>query len=297
MMVKTIGRRAEDKKADKAGKYCDNCNQNGHTRESCFKIIGLPDWFKELKEQKKKAGNAANMVADTPIDFVNDKENIDLVGVLSVLQELAKVVKNKADEQDQRTRKILIEGKVAGNLYVLRQTNVVEKIGNYISNTSFSTCNHANRSITTDVTLWHHRLGHAAIDSIKHVDGINMRNIDCLPDVCEICHYAKQHSTADASRISHIGEVVEAKQPKELGEDNTLEFETIRVENSTSDLGGSENRDEESISANDSDCQQGEKDVIEEGSQELELQDDPPTLIQEQATNNNFEQGFSFQDR
>ena len=25
-----------------ADKYCDFCNQNGHTREFCFKIIGYP---------------------------------------------------------------------------------------------------------------------------------------------------------------------------------------------------------------------------------------------------------------
>ncbi|KAF7831877.1 uncharacterized protein G2W53_014210 [Senna tora] len=306
MMVKTTGRRAEDRKADKAGKYCDNCNQNGHTRESCFKIIGFPDWFKELKEQKKKAGkkagNAANMVADTPIDFAKDKENIDLAGVLSALQELAKVVKNKADEQvnfvnirasshmcsnknlmtglriltkpipvhlpdgstkhvkmignDQRTRKTLIEGEVAGNLYVLRQTNVVEKLGNHISNTKISTCNHANHSITAGVTLWHHRLGHAAVDSIKHID--------------------------DASRISHIGEIVEAGQRKELGEINAPELEIIREENPTSDLGGSKNRDGEGVSTDGSNYQQGEESIIEEGSQELELQGNAdPTFWQD----------------
>ncbi|KAF7841755.1 uncharacterized protein G2W53_004053 [Senna tora] len=63
MMARTNGKKVEDKKAEKVGKYCDH-------------------W--------KKAGNTANMVANTPIDFVKEKENIDFVGVLTALQEIAK---------------------------------------------------------------------------------------------------------------------------------------------------------------------------------------------------------------
>ncbi|KAF7810293.1 uncharacterized protein G2W53_037036 [Senna tora] len=97
-----FARRSDDKKADKNAKYCDHCNQSGHTREACFKIIGFPDWYKNLKEQKKKAGKrnvTANAVADTLMEFAKDKENIDLAGVLTALQEITKTVKIKIEEQ------------------------------------------------------------------------------------------------------------------------------------------------------------------------------------------------------
>ncbi|KAF7801616.1 uncharacterized protein G2W53_040727 [Senna tora] len=48
--TETFNKRADDKKNDKAFKFCDHCNHNGHTRESCFKIIGFPEWYKDLKE-------------------------------------------------------------------------------------------------------------------------------------------------------------------------------------------------------------------------------------------------------
>ncbi|KAF7825204.1 uncharacterized protein G2W53_016368 [Senna tora] len=312
MMVNTCGRKTEDKKADKAGKYCDHCNQNGHTQESCFKIIGFPERYKDLKEQKKKAGkkvgNAANMVADTPIDFVKDKQNIDFSGVLTTLQEIAKVVKNKAEEQanfanlsefadgstkhvkmmgsvvinsdiklidDQRTRKTLIEGKVAGNLYVLRQTNIVERIGNCISSTRSSTCNHANHNIASDVILWHHKLGHAAIDTIKHVDGSGINIVD-------------------TSSLDPICELSETRQGKKMGEGDSAELETVRKEKAVSDaiydLSGSENRHEEDLSVDGEDQQQDGEDLSEEGTRELELQNRPSILIQEQSPNNNIEQ-------
>ncbi|KAF7832205.1 uncharacterized protein G2W53_014538 [Senna tora] len=191
MMAKAGGRKLEDKKNAKAGKYCDHCNQNGHTREACFKLIGFPDWFKELKEQRKKAAKkggsvAINMVADTPMDTLKEKDNIDFAGVLTALQEIAKVVKNKAEEQDQRTNKPLIEGKVAGSLYVLKQAKTVETIRNSIANAKLFACNDVAQNTISDVTLWHHRLGHAAMDTIKHIDSINFNSENITGDLDEI---------------------------------------------------------------------------------------------------------------
>ncbi|KAF7838378.1 uncharacterized protein G2W53_006860 [Senna tora] len=199
----SAAKRNDDRRAEKNSKFCDHCNLTGHTRDTCFKIVGFPEWYKELKEQRKKAGKknvAASVIADTPIEPAKEKENIDFSGVLTALQEIAKMVKNKANEQvnfanfgkfagkittstsvkmdkrswiidtgasshmcsnkdlmielrtlnnkipvhlpdgtkksvemignviispeiklDQKTKSILIEGKLAGNLYVLRQ--------------------------------------------------------------------------------------------------------------------------------------------------------------------------------
>ncbi|KAL0361000.1 UNVERIFIED_CONTAM: Retrovirus-related Pol polyprotein from transposon TNT 1-94 [Sesamum radiatum] len=39
---------------DKKNLHCDNCNKLGHSRDTCFRIHGFPDWFKDLPEQRKK---------------------------------------------------------------------------------------------------------------------------------------------------------------------------------------------------------------------------------------------------
>ncbi|KAF7803191.1 uncharacterized protein G2W53_042302 [Senna tora] len=373
MMAKSGGRKFDDRKNDKAGKYCDHCNQNGHTRDSCFKIIGFPDWYKDLKEQKKKAGKkgentAVNMTADTPIDFVKEKDSIDFAGVLTALQEIAKVVKNKAEEQvnfanigefagkisnsysyiidnecwiidtgasshicsnkhlmtdlkflkntipvhlpdgyvknvnmignviinpdiklmdvlfiptfkynlmsvnklakvsdviiafdashclvqDQRTRKTLIEARVAGNLYVLKQKNIVERIGSCISNDRISTCNDVNRNLVSDVMLWHHRLGHATIDAIKHVDGIKLNGVDSLPNNSGI-------STVEMISENSGCRNLEVTRENKMGENSNLETEVVNRENEVTGLDEVENRDGEDLSIAGEDLQQDQQ--------------------------------------
>ncbi|KAF7807674.1 uncharacterized protein G2W53_039835 [Senna tora] len=95
-------KKMEEKKNDKLGKFCDHCQQNGHTREGCFKLIGYLEWFKELRDQRKKAGKknvAVNMVADTPIDLSRNDDKMDLANVMIAIQELTKMVKAKSEEQ------------------------------------------------------------------------------------------------------------------------------------------------------------------------------------------------------
>ncbi|XP_057994939.1 uncharacterized protein LOC110651461 [Hevea brasiliensis] len=47
----------------KENKFCDHCNANGHTSDTCFKLHGYTDWFTELKQKKGKTKNnvAANV--------------------------------------------------------------------------------------------------------------------------------------------------------------------------------------------------------------------------------------------
>ncbi|KAL0286523.1 UNVERIFIED_CONTAM: hypothetical protein Scaly_2790300 [Sesamum calycinum] len=41
---------------DKKNLRCDNCNRSGHDKSTCFKIHAIPDWYKDLTEQRKKDG-------------------------------------------------------------------------------------------------------------------------------------------------------------------------------------------------------------------------------------------------
>ncbi|KAL0358416.1 UNVERIFIED_CONTAM: hypothetical protein Sangu_0691000 [Sesamum angustifolium] len=51
---------------DKRSQYCDQCRRTGHTRESCFKLIGYPEWYKSLMEQRKNTRGIMNR-ANNPI--------------------------------------------------------------------------------------------------------------------------------------------------------------------------------------------------------------------------------------
>ncbi|KAL0374114.1 UNVERIFIED_CONTAM: hypothetical protein Sradi_3327100 [Sesamum radiatum] len=41
---------------DKRSLTCSNCGKAGHARETCFKLHGVPDWYRDLKNQKRKDG-------------------------------------------------------------------------------------------------------------------------------------------------------------------------------------------------------------------------------------------------
>ncbi|XP_011101952.1 uncharacterized protein LOC105179988 [Sesamum indicum] len=41
---------------DKRSQYCTHYAKAGHAKETCFKLHGYPEWFKELAEKKKRYG-------------------------------------------------------------------------------------------------------------------------------------------------------------------------------------------------------------------------------------------------
>ncbi|KAK4393523.1 hypothetical protein Sango_1823100, partial [Sesamum angolense] len=43
---------------DKRQQYCTHCDRSGHTKDTCFKIHGTPDWYKDLVEQKRRDSGA-----------------------------------------------------------------------------------------------------------------------------------------------------------------------------------------------------------------------------------------------
>lgn len=44
----------EQRKMDKSNLMCDYCKVKGHTRQTCFKINGYPEWYKKMQENKNK---------------------------------------------------------------------------------------------------------------------------------------------------------------------------------------------------------------------------------------------------
>ncbi|CAI9102997.1 OLC1v1001404C1 [Oldenlandia corymbosa var. corymbosa] len=96
-----------DKAAKKLLKY-DQCGMTGHLRSGCFKIIGYPDWFKDLKDQRNSnAGRITAHMAETPTDVAlgNEKEESDdLMGMMNNIRrmemELNRMIKGKGSEAE-----------------------------------------------------------------------------------------------------------------------------------------------------------------------------------------------------
>ncbi|KAF7830214.1 Retrovirus-related Pol polyprotein from transposon TNT 1-94 [Senna tora] len=94
------GRRRETKE-EKYAKYCEHCHMNGHLKETCFKLQGYPEWYKDLKKKPtKKSVNLAASIADSPLEELStEKMEGNQTSILSMLvKELAKVMKAGGSE-------------------------------------------------------------------------------------------------------------------------------------------------------------------------------------------------------
>ncbi|KAJ0043983.1 hypothetical protein Pint_17980 [Pistacia integerrima] len=63
---KTVGKKGYKRKdmMKKSKRHCEFSNNDGHTKETCFKLHGYPEWYNEFKDQKGKSlpKNYANMI-------------------------------------------------------------------------------------------------------------------------------------------------------------------------------------------------------------------------------------------
>lgn len=65
-------------KAPTDGNGCTHCGNPKHTRETCFKLHGYPDWWEGLKARKLAAGGtgrAALVTMDSPITLIPHEES------------------------------------------------------------------------------------------------------------------------------------------------------------------------------------------------------------------------------
>ncbi|KAL0324698.1 UNVERIFIED_CONTAM: Retrovirus-related Pol polyprotein from transposon RE2 [Sesamum calycinum] len=84
--------------------YCDHCERTGHTRETCFKLHGTPDWYKELNEQRKKQPTTSK-------EQVNFAQTDDFAGEHFAFASYEKSV--------QESNITLAIGKLMENLYII----------------------------------------------------------------------------------------------------------------------------------------------------------------------------------
>ncbi|KAF7821870.1 uncharacterized protein G2W53_027325 [Senna tora] len=98
--TKTDGGYARKKDTSKKDKYCEHRHMNGHTKDTCFKIHGYPEWFKDMekKKGKKQMSNMCNDAAGGGTSNTDPENGTkgDLSNMMSYLiKEVNKLNKNK----------------------------------------------------------------------------------------------------------------------------------------------------------------------------------------------------------
>ncbi|KAL2922239.1 Terminal uridylyltransferase 7 [Bienertia sinuspersici] len=104
-MSRTSNQKRELKR-EKMAKKCDFCGMKGHLKDECFKIIGYPDWYRNLKGKGdgKFAGNIVKQEPDeeedSPLEITREaggpngnRKEAELI--TSVVQEVMKAMNEK----------------------------------------------------------------------------------------------------------------------------------------------------------------------------------------------------------
>ncbi|KAK4393926.1 hypothetical protein Sango_1863400 [Sesamum angolense] len=134
---------------DKRHLTCEICHKAGHNKETCFKLHGVPEWYKELSDQRKKNGNGTRAYA------VNDNNSVDILVnastnagsdlVADIMEALRIIQTNKMpqdpvrvhfaqgdemagmslNKMDQTTKHILELGRQVWKLYYLDKSSFV----------------------------------------------------------------------------------------------------------------------------------------------------------------------------
>lgn len=91
---------------DRTSKVCDYCNMPRHTRDTCFQLVGYPEWYQQYKAQKGNADVAKTEVNKlNPFDHTGDSVNKQ--------DSLASMLQGLQLELDKIKGKIQVEGHIA----------------------------------------------------------------------------------------------------------------------------------------------------------------------------------------
>lgn len=86
--------KGEGRGNDKAGRFYDYCNTPGHTRDTCFLLVGYPEWYQQLKGQKENINLVKHETIKTPFDHSEEptaKQDFMTSMLQGLQQELDKI--------------------------------------------------------------------------------------------------------------------------------------------------------------------------------------------------------------
>ncbi|KAL0404529.1 UNVERIFIED_CONTAM: hypothetical protein Sradi_2093700 [Sesamum radiatum] len=140
---------------DKRGLKCELV-KTGHDKSTCFKLHGVPEWYKELNEQKKKnvgGTNRVNAMQGPEPKLQKEMQREDKPSVNDVVMELMKMLKKLPADPIQ------------------------------------ASC--SEDFADSDTLLWHKRLGHPSLKVLEHIPTV--KNAVKNAKSCTMCPLAKQH--------------------------------------------------------------------------------------------------------
>ncbi|XP_056689291.1 uncharacterized protein [Spinacia oleracea] len=84
-------------KYDKFDRFCDHCKVKGHMKDQCFKLVGYPEWYTNLKGKsvQKFAANvdSTGILGSSPLDFDPEEQaGSSSVGTSNVSQEMIEAI-------------------------------------------------------------------------------------------------------------------------------------------------------------------------------------------------------------
>ncbi|KAL0428623.1 UNVERIFIED_CONTAM: Retrovirus-related Pol polyprotein from transposon RE1 [Sesamum latifolium] len=191
---------------DKKNLVCEHCKKPGHGKDTCFRIHGVPDWYKDLNEQTKRTGNVQRAYNVNEVQMTATKNepgrtvstsNTDLV---SDLVEALRILQNRVPKdpvQDQKNKHTLAIGKQIGKLYFLDITSFSSDHTHQQSSISALSCFNVS---TYD--LWHKRLGHSSPLVMSHIHVLNISGNN-KEHICTVCPLAKQARKAFSHSETH----------------------------------------------------------------------------------------------
>ncbi|KAL0387398.1 UNVERIFIED_CONTAM: Retrovirus-related Pol polyprotein from transposon RE1 [Sesamum radiatum] len=161
-----------DSRKDKRAMFCEHCRKSGHLKETCFKLHGTPEWYRDLTEKKRKgAGRGREFVA--AIETIPEQS--------SQLQIAPKP--NLADLLRTEIRKMMIEENTSLHQMRTPLDNNIRIYFARLEELDEATASYSvSHSETNDsASLWHMRLGHSSFDALTHIPSIKFKQAS-LPD-------------------------------------------------------------------------------------------------------------------
>ncbi|KAL0308990.1 UNVERIFIED_CONTAM: hypothetical protein Sradi_5841300 [Sesamum radiatum] len=128
----------------------------GHDKSTCFKLHGVPNWYKELNEQKKKNANGGKaFLTQTNGDKKahRDAKMDEVASVSEVLMEVMRLMKSRTHPiKDQMSIEVVGVARQIGKLYVLENNSFSSQFIDQFSSEPFIL---VSQVAHVDVMLWH----------------------------------------------------------------------------------------------------------------------------------------------
>ncbi|KAL0423328.1 UNVERIFIED_CONTAM: Retrovirus-related Pol polyprotein from transposon RE1 [Sesamum radiatum] len=166
---------------DKKSLVCINCHKKGHARDTCFRLHGVPDWYKSLGDRNKK-GKAFTATVDVHNEELTKNSSYNVVDIVAEVMKMMQKTTMPSDLLTNYANYAQFDGEFAGGANHVR--------GNIALFNSYAEPTHSHMV----------QKGHASVEAIKHI-----QDLDCKDGVsdkpCDTCHRAKQNITPHKAKF------------------------------------------------------------------------------------------------